>query len=291
MGLANVLWTVTMVYPITISFKPIFIKDIDIHEIIKPDSCYVGDEELIQRIHQNVIEYGVVIIPSQTITHNQLTTFTSRFGEIIPLKLKEKIVTNIDMQTNVVTDNYHNAESWHSDGYYAAHDHIYNFLYGEEIPNIGGNTGFVDKRLFYDHLKNNNKSLFSYLKDKQVKICCNNQQSKENIYRTIIHKHSVTNRHVIRFGSERAEIKGLNQDESNVLLKKLVKIIEDDSNSFLRFEHIWTVGDIVIWDNTAVMHRAMGNIGNGERRKLIRTQARFDATALRTYYSINGHDS
>jgi alpha-ketoglutarate-dependent taurine dioxygenase len=50
-----------------------------------------------------------------------------------------------------------------------------------------------------------------------------------------------------------SHVVGMNRRESSALLADLV---ERATGPERIYRHVWSVGDLVIWDNTGVMHRA-----------------------------------
>lgn len=65
-------------------------------------------------------------------------------------------------------------------------------------------------------------------------------------------------------------IVGLPKDQSDALLERLCQELEQPE--FI-YEHVWKVGDLLLWDNLAVQH-ARTDFDPNERRALRRTQLR-----------------
>jgi taurine dioxygenase len=63
-----------------------------------------------------------------------------------------------------------------------------------------------------------------------------------------------------------ARIDGLPEDESAAVLKELFAIAQGPA---MVYEHVWTPGDFVMWDNLCSMH-ARTDFPSGERRLLRR---------------------
>ena len=71
-----------------------------------------------------------------------------------------------------------------------------------------------------------------------------------------------------------ARIEDLERDESDALLEQLFSVGEDPD---IIYEHVWQSGDLVMWDNRTLLHRANANYGmNKERRILHRTVIKGD---------------
>ena len=86
-------------------------------------------------------------------------------------------------------------------------------------------------------------------------------------WQPIFVKHSETGRpalyvsHLIS-----SQIEGMDRDESEVVLEKLIAIAEDPA---LVYEHVWRDGDLVMWDNRCSTH-ARTDFPAGETRLLRR---------------------
>ena len=64
-----------------------------------------------------------------------------------------------------------------------------------------------------------------------------------------------------------SQIEGLSRDESEEALNQLFDISETAS---IVYEHEWKLGDLVIWDNRCLLHKANGDYPVAEVRYLYR---------------------
>ena len=102
-------------------------------------------------------------------------------------------------------------------------------------------------------------------------------------YHHILDKHVVTDESIVYYGHRNARIRGLDSKASKVMLNELEESIAYidydefgiDESSYFKYLHRWKRNQMLIWDNTLVMHRAMGNVGK-QPRLLLRTQAKID---------------
>jgi alpha-ketoglutarate-dependent taurine dioxygenase len=60
----------------------------------------------------------------------------------------------------------------------------------------------------------------------------------------------------------------MNEAESRTLIDRLMAHATEDR--FI-YSHRWTPGDLLIWDNRAVLHRATPFASTTERRHMVRT--------------------
>jgi taurine dioxygenase len=240
------------------------------------------------KIRSAVSEHGVVCIKNQRLSVDELVQLTERFGE--PVKLPEALRFNntykaypqVARVSNILPDGtllqgHKAAEHWHSDGdfWQPRRNFLFNFLYSKTAPAQGGDTGFVDLRTAYESLDPAIKAEIQGLK---VAVSCDEipdfkdvspQEREPDAYHQIKHSHIETGRVGLYIGHAKATIHGVSSSESDRIMGQLVAAIEDPVHQHM---HEWTPGDLLIWDNTSVMHRSMGGYGN-HPRLLYRTQA------------------
>ncbi len=239
-------------------------------------------------IRKAIPEHGVICIKNQELKEEDLIQFTKKLG--MPVLLPEALRFNntkkeypeLARVSNILPDgtllkSHKAAEYWHSDGdfWQPGKNYIYNLLYSKIVPDIGGETGFADLRMAYDALSHEIKERIAEL---EVVVCCDEipdfkdtkpEDRQPDAYHRITHKHVETSRVGLYIGHTLAKINKVPKEESDFVIRKLVDEIENPANQYM---HKWEVGDLLIWDNTSVMHRSMGGYGDFPRL-LFRTQA------------------
>jgi alpha-ketoglutarate-dependent taurine dioxygenase len=90
--------------------------------------------------------------------------------------------------------------------------------------------------------------------------------------RPLVKIHPSTGRPALFIGRHAHAVPGLSSDESAALLDRLHDLACRPPRVY---EHRWTVGDVVIWDNRCVLHRAKPN-ETGEVRSLHHTRVAGD---------------
>ena len=239
-------------------------------------------------LRKAIPDHGVVLIKRQDLNLDQLVGLTKRFGE--PVLLPEGLRFNNTYQSypelarvsNILPDgkllqNHKAAEYWHSDGdfWQPGRNYLFNLLYSEIVPKEGGQTGFVDLRQAYDKLSSEIKEEIQEL---SVVVCCDDipdfkdakeEERQPDAYHRVKHVHPETGKVGLYFGHTKATIANIPQKDSERIVGEIVKAIEQTD---IQYIHNWEPGDILIWDNTSVMHRGMGGYHNYPR-VLYRTQA------------------
>lgn len=174
---------------------------------------------------------------------------------------------------------------WHTDMSYIDAPPTASLLYGLEVPPTGADTWFASQHAAFEGLP-------ADLKDKIAGRRANHDSSYTSAgeLRTgasapvtpdrapgarhpIVRTHPETGRQALYLGRRRnGWIEGLRLEESEALLDRLwAECVRDDHV----YVHKWRPGDLLVWDNRAVVHRRDA-FDNAHRRVLLRTQVKGD---------------
>jgi taurine dioxygenase len=249
-------------------------------------------EATVQAIKQAWNKYLVLVFRGQAITQEQQLRFASYFGELgsrkkapEPLRARaegiqqdhEKVllVTNIKVDGQAIGA-FGDGEFWfHIDSGYAARPYNYTFLYALELPSSGGNTLFSNMYKAYDAvplaLKGKLKGrralhIHEYNRSKQANAA-GDISGVPHCYHPVFITHPDTRRKSLFVDRlMTAQIEGMSEDESAHILNELYDIGE--RREFL-YEHVWQLGDFLMWDNRCTIH-ARTDFPKTERRLLRR---------------------
>ena len=252
----------------------------------------------VKLIKESVLRYGLVVLPRQTITPKILEDFTKKIGDIVKLSPltsageHEDSCENVVRVSNILKDgsivpNRYTATNWHTDGDFwsSPKNHIWNILYGECIPEEGGDTIFADCERAYHELTNEEKESLRHKKiivssanlpniksPTHTETTSNTPQTNLVAEHEILATHPVSGKkHLYVSGPEQAiQISGCNKEESLKEMRRLHKHILKPQNIYI---HEWKKGDLIIWDNLMSVHKGHGNYGN-QPRLLYKTQVR-----------------
>jgi alpha-ketoglutarate-dependent taurine dioxygenase len=159
-------------------------------------------------------------------------------------------------------------EGWHTDSSYMPVSARASVLSAEIVTEEGGETEWADMRAAYDALDDATREriadLVAYhsLKYSQAKAGYQNHAGESFSYglaedeaplRPLVKVHPVTGRKSLFIGRHAFGIPGLEEDESERLLTKLLDFACRPPRVL---QHRWTPGDLAIWDNRCVLHRA-----------------------------------
>ena len=211
------------------------------------------------------MENKVAIFTGQDLDDEDLLAFTERLGPLFT-HVQQNILgdgpdevmymSSMDKAAPVAGD-----LAWHSDQSYTPEPVFATILYGIIIPEEGGNTLFADLTATYE-------SLPDYLRAKvdNVEACYSpvkkgrprrrpmkDGQIKElsDIWHPLVRKHPYLNRKALYLSPNHiTHIGDLSEEDSDTLLEELII----HTSKFV-YSHRWTPGDVIMWDNTQVMHR------------------------------------
>lgn len=240
---------------------------------------------------QNALdEHGVIYLRNQELTPEQQVAFTERFGEpdVNFNALRFGVdgsptifrISNI-MENGEAIGTRRAGETWHTDMSYAKQPALATMLYAVEIPTLHGmplgGTGFANAAAAYDALPQDLKDAIKNLKGvfdfrgrkRGSPISAEDIAAYPPVVHPIVRTHPRTGRkslYIVR--DDTTSIVGKDAIESQTLIEALADhVIKPE---FI-YQHIWHQGDVVVWDNCTVQHRAVQDYDLPQRRLLWRT--------------------
>jgi taurine dioxygenase len=283
-------------------------------EISGIDLSQPPDDATFARISDAFFEHQVVVFRDQRLTPAQQAGFTRRFGELEHHVRKEHrlaehpeilVVSNVVDESGRAIGVQDAGRFWHSDLSYKAAPSLLSALYALEVPVkdgvVLGATSFASVIAAYEGLPNalkrrveglRNVHSYRYYRAKNVQAQKDEQarggrvvqeyipseeqlKSVPDVEVPVVRTHPVTGRRGL-FVNEghTARIVGLPDEEGSALLAELCAHIVKPE---FRYEHHWRAGDLLMWDNVAVQHRANFDYDLPLRRVMHRTTVRGSA--------------
>lgn len=235
------------------------------------------DPDSFRNLEQAMLDHLVVVIRDQPLNDPDLIALGKCFGELEPpgMSIIGKpyideypdilVISNIVEQGQPKGNLGAGEAIWHTDMSYREQPVSFAILHALEVPPAGGNTYFASQYLAYDTLPAETKRRLDGLMvvhdesynsagqlRKGFKEVVDPRQApgtRHPIFRT----HPGTGRKALYLGRRRnAYIVGLPLDESERLLDELWA---HASRPEFVWGHEWRVGDTLIWDNRALIHR------------------------------------
>ena len=242
--------------------------------------------------------HSVVLFRNQRLSDHDLIAFSRRFGDLDFAPVQENgrrfvdgmpeiyIVSNVKVNGKAIGSLGDGEAVWHTDMSYLDIPPKASMLYSLEIPPRGGNTSFCSMYAIYEALPPALKVHIDGLKIKhdgtynsggyvrQDLTPTDDPRTSPGALHPLVCTHPHTGRRLLYLGRRRnAYIAGLDLAASEALLEELWSYV---ARPEFVWEHVWRVGDLVLWDNRCTMHRRDAFDPNA-RRIMHRTQVKGDA--------------
>ena len=251
-----------------------------------------GKGHLLRRCDVLIAEedYGVIFFRHQRITPEQQVAFTRRFGEIefnifgerwsLPGCPEIVVVSNITDDGKPIGVR-RAGENWHSDMCYTARPPRGTILYAYETPQLYGlplgDTEFASAAAAWDALPatmqqfiNGRWAMFDFRGRKRALTLTQAEIDRNPpVMHPIVRTHPHTGRkclYVMR--DDCTGIEGMATADAEVLIAALADHIVKPA--FI-YRHQWRAGDLLMWDNCMVQHRAIQDYDLPHRRLMHRT--------------------
>jgi taurine dioxygenase len=202
-------------------------------------------------------ERGVVVFPGQSLGDAAFTEFLGAFGPLAFTKGEKHVGGHPDL--NVVSNVGRTSppkSNFHIDTTYVASPPAYTALRAVQIPERGGATLFSDQYRAYETLP---PDLRERLDGRTVTHVATGvelgPEDEAAAEHPVFRPHPITGRIALYLSTARrcAHISGMDDDEAAQVVAALLEHSTRDDNVY---RHDWAPGDVVMWDNSAVLHKA-----------------------------------
>ena len=247
------------------------------------------DDETFAWIERAFAEHPVLVFRDQNLGAAELGVIGRRFGKPRPHSLVDyrhpdhpevSYLRNVDREGKVDWFGVKRAADWHTDSTYEPELPLLAILHALEIPSEKGGTIFADMCAAYAALPEAMKKRLSTL------TCLHNhtrgpaggafydavkkaQTEYPDKPRPAVITHSVTGRPILFVNPMHVHgFVGVDHDEGWGLIEELARYATQER---FVYHHSWRVGDALMWDERATMHRGAGDYHPEERRVMLRT--------------------
>jgi alpha-ketoglutarate-dependent taurine dioxygenase len=230
------------------------------------------DDATFTEIEDAFHEFAILIFPAQHLTNEEQQAFGLRFGEFDALSANGLTPITNQMKDGTLVDPSHPGltilkgnEGWHTDSSYMKVAAKASMLSARVVPSIGGTTEWADMRAAYGVLSDEMKafvgglSAFHSIVYSQRKMGyavvpgSYGHDEDDPPRRPLVKIHPVTGRPSLFIGRHAYGLEGMTDEESTAFLDGLVELACQAPRVYA---HPWQVGDLVVWDNRCVLHRA-----------------------------------
>ena len=268
-------------------------------EVRGADLARLSEEDFAE-LRRAWVENGVMLIRGQSLDGASLQALAARFGELEgppASELSERedagaqearfvwYISNVVENGKPIGSLGAGEAEWHTDMSYLERPPTASLLYAREIPPRGGNTFFANMAAALDDLPRHlhqaiegrtakhNSSYTSAGELRKGAEAVADPSRAPGISHPIVRTHPESGRKSIYLGRRRnGHIDGLESAESDRLLDE---IWDFSARPEFHYEHVWRVGDLLIWDNRSVIHRREA-FDATSRRVMLRAQVKGD---------------
>jgi taurine dioxygenase len=262
-------------------------------EVLGIDLSEPLDEVARERLNRAFIERSVLVFREQHLSPHQLVAAVGLFGEIFPqhnsrFALPECSLVHYISNQDFYPDGkrYIPGEGYHTDHSNAACPPKATVLHAVSLPDQGGDTQYVNMHRAYDDLPDETKKRLDGLKAihvyqsrysarKLMELTQDSHaRSPDAVVHPIVRTHPESGRKAIYINPIRIEgIVGMAEGEALALLADL---LEHATQLRYQYRHRWQPGDVVMWDNRSLLHKANGDYEMSQLRYLYRVMLNGD---------------
>jgi alpha-ketoglutarate-dependent taurine dioxygenase len=232
-------------------------------------------------------EHALLLFPRQGLAPEEQVAFGRRFGEIEHLfgQSGYVVISNQRDDGSLLEDSHpamqimRGNEGWHTDSSYMPCSAKASILSARAVPSSGGQTEWADMRTAWEALDPATReriadlSAFHSIRYSQARIGHTELMGAagygadvaEPPLRPLVKIHPVTGRPSLFIGRHAYGIPGLAPEESEALLDGLLDFACRPPRVH---GHEWRPGDVAVWDNRCVLHRARP-YGHSEPRAMV----------------------
>jgi alpha-ketoglutarate-dependent 2,4-dichlorophenoxyacetate dioxygenase len=260
------------------------------------------DDATFAAIRAALDDYSLLLFRGQDLDDDRQVAFSRRFG---PLETTVKAnpaggsffarQSNIDIDSGAVIPPddrrmIHQKANmlWHTDSSFKRVPALCSLLSARRVPGAGGDTEFANTRAAYDALLEDMKRRIEGLVAEHSlahsrslvdpTVLTEAQKAEvPPVHQTLVRTNPVNRRKSVYVGAHASHIVGWPLEAGRALLQELTSFVTQPQ---FCHAHAWRTGDLVIWDNRCLLHRATPYDGLRYQRLMQRTTVAGDAPTV-----------
>ena len=232
-------------------------------------------EDVFRAIYDAFLRHQVLLFPPQDIPPGRQVAFARHFGEVQIHIMNQyhadgfpELYRLSNLDENGKPNGRHPDKGtleWHTDGSWSRVTGQATIIYGEVMPETGGETHFCDMYGAYERLSPAWKARIATLRavhnldfsrtrrHGEDPMTAEQRAARPPVDQPVVRTHPETGRKCIYLGDHAEYIVGMPYDEGRALIEELNALAVHPD---LTYEHRWKAGELLVWDNRCVMHRA-----------------------------------
>jgi taurine dioxygenase len=157
---------------------------------------------------------------------------------------------------------------WHTDGTAACHVNAATLLYAVEVPRSGGDTLFLSSTAAFDRappglvdalekvsyltsFHAHNDPLFESDPASFIPLSATERDALPAVWHKVIQTHPVSGRRLFYLSTSPVAFDGIDMETGRQLLQQALELASAPAQVY---RHRWQPGELIIWDNHAMMH-------------------------------------
>lgn len=211
-------------------------------------------------------KYGVVIMPEQSLDDDSFLAFLRGFGELAFTVGEQPLLgyPDLNLISNVGRANPPKS-TFHVDTTYVSSPPAYTALRAVQIPNQGGETIFTNQYRAFDTLPSHVRDALAGRTVRHVVTGLDLDDTEvTEAEHPVFRVHPLTGSTALYLSTPQrcVSVSGMDETESRETVEMLFKHSTRPDNTY---RHTWKQGDLVMWDNGCVMHKADHSAVVGDR--------------------------
>lgn len=235
-------------------------------------------DETFEALRRTVVEEGLVLFRDQPLEPEAQIALGKRFGPIEQLVVGDEDeepsmvrISNVDEDGQVRSNDSHFMqlitinEGWHTDSSFREIPASFSVFSCVVAPEAGGDTMWASLQRPFEALDEATRlrlvgrsGIHDYASAYRAR---GNDEGgiigfdSDPLCHPLLREHPESGRPGLYLSEHMSEIQGLSKEEGAALCAKLLALVTADGNTY---RHHWSVGDVAIWDNRSMLHRAQG---------------------------------
>jgi alpha-ketoglutarate-dependent taurine dioxygenase len=244
-----------------------------VHENLKPliGSEVIADAETLlsgaygDEIRELLIERGVLLFRDVHFDEAELNAFAATVSALDDQDERTNFKVTMDQKSNPQALILYGTRAWHMDRLDTPMPPFATLLSAVVLSKEGGVTEFANTYAAYDALSDEDKALIEDLEIEHttkaifrkvelpagLDIFGASPELPPGRRQPLVWRHK-SGRKSLVLGWTAARVVGMDAEEGDALIARLIAHAEQPQ---FMYSHKWSMGDVVMWDNTGTMHR------------------------------------
>ena len=249
--------------------KPLETRDLTprIATEIRGDRAAIIRGEYREELRDLLEQRGVVIFRDMHLTEEEQRAFSNAMGEVLVQGRNAQDVFSVTLDDNIQPHAYdylYATISWHFDGSNEDYPNRGAVLTPVKLSDEGGNTEFANTYAAYEDLPEAEKQALAKLRVRHSNEALHRSAHKNPTADQValwrqkpVKVHPLvwthrSGRKSLVLGHSAEAVVGMDPDEGRALLDRLLAWATQPQYVYV---HEWRMGDVLVWDNTGVVHR------------------------------------